>query len=710
MSSINRVNSLICIVPVLLCAEFGVGAEFETDAIETVVVTADFFNATLMKSAGSITVIDEAVVLERSARHLESILNTAANVNYSKGGSRARFVQMRGVGDLEQFVDPKHFPSVGIIIDDVDMGGIANAGMLFDISQVEFLRGPQGTRFGTNALAGSIQIRSREPSEQFEGNLSGGYGNFDSWNLGAVVSGPLSQTLLGRIAIERNDSDGFIDNDYLGREDTNSLDETLLRGRLKWLASDRATVNLTAFYVDATNGYDAFSLDNTRHTLSDEPGHDNQETLGLSVTGHMELKGSLALETILTWTDTELEYGFDEDWTFVGICDGSLCDPVLDFFSNTDNYLRDRDKVSVDVRLATKDFNGAGLRFVTGVYGEQRDENLHRQYYGDFDSEYQTKRYAFYAELEFAPSEAWQFSAGLRYENFSDDYLDTNGLNVNSSDGLWSGELTVERLFVGQMLYATLSRGVKPGGVNTEASSSLPFMQPMFQAFVTDKLHFDSETLLNKEVGIKGTFFADRLWLRAALFHMDRHNAQLESWIWDDVNFLWVGLLDSTSDGENYGIELEGVYTLNERIELFGAFGLLETEVDELTVFDLDVKDFVRRSNRDQAKAPNYQFNLGAKIHLTNELSARVEVEGRGNSHFGYYHDGEIKGYEIVNLSLVYERGPLSIQAWGRNVLDEDYAVHGLYFGNDPRKQWRNENYYQFGEPSVYGLNLRYRF
>lgn len=682
----------------------------DDNVIEEIVVTADFFDTRLMKTAGSISVIDDAVVEARSARHLESVLNAVANVNYSKGGSRARFLQMRGVGDLEQFVDPKHFPSVGIIIDEIDMGGTANAGMLYDVAQIEFLRGPQGTRFGTNALAGSVQVRSRAPTDEFEAALDVGYGNYESWNLGAVLSGPLSRSLLGRFAVQHNESDGFIENDYLGRDDTNALDETLARARLRWLASERNTVDLTAFYVDASNGYDAFSLDNTRHTLSDQPGHDNQETLGLSIAGYREFNASLTLATVLTWMDTDLEYGFDEDWTFVGICDGSLCDPVFDFYSNTDNYLRDRKQVSVDLRLSATEFNRAGFRFVAGLYAEHRDENLHRQWYGDFFSEYETQRLAGYTQVEWALSDTWRLITGVRYEDFSDEYIDTNGLDVDSSDGLWSGELTLEREFAGGLVYATLSRGTKPGGINTEASSSQPFMQPVFQSFVSDKLPFDAETLINKEIGIKLTCFDQRLWLKAAAFHMDRRKAQLESWIWDGANFLWVGLLDSTSDGENYGLELEALFTPTDRLELFGALGLLKTEVDELTVFDLDLNDFVRRRHRDQAKAPDYQFDAGAVLRLTGEFSARIEMEGRGDSYFGYYHNGKIDGYEVVNLSLTYERGPLMVQAWGRNVLNEDYATHGLYFGNDPRKGWINETYFQFGEPRVYGVNVKYRW
>ena len=167
--------------------------------LEEVIVTAMFRDTELLKSSGSISVIQQAVIFDRGARHLEETLNVLPNVNFSSGASRARFIQVRGVGDLEQFVDPKYFPSVGITIDDVDMNGIAAAAIMMDTQQVEVLRGPQGTRFGTNALAGMINIRSNDPTDKLTGYAQAGMGNYDSWNVAAALSGPLSSNLLARL-------------------------------------------------------------------------------------------------------------------------------------------------------------------------------------------------------------------------------------------------------------------------------------------------------------------------------------------------------------------------------------------------------------------------------------------------------------------------------------------------------------------------------
>ena len=104
--------------------------------------------------------------------------------------------------------------------------------------------------------------------------------------------------------------------------------------------------------------------------------------------------------------------------------------------------------------------------------------------------------------------------------------------------------------------------------------------------------------------------------LRLSLFHMDRNNAQLESFVWDANTFIFTGFLDSSSDAENYGAELEITYQANDQFELFANIGYLETSVDELTVFDLDTSQFISRSNRDQTKAPNWQYNLGLNLDL----------------------------------------------------------------------------------------------
>ena len=250
--------------------------------VDDVVVTTGFRPSSVTDRAGSATVIDAGLIDLRAARHLESVLDSAANVTMTRGASRTRFIQMRGVGDLEQYADPKHYPSVGLSIDGIDLGGVASAAMLFDVDQVEVLRGPQGTRFGASALAGQIYLLSAAPGEVFDGYLDASVGDYGDRSLGVAAGGPLAEHLSGRIAVQDHRGDGYMRNGYLGRDDTNNYAETTLRGRLRWSPNDAVTLDVTAIHFDGNNGYDAFSLDNTRTTLSDQPGNDN---LGLSALG-----------------------------------------------------------------------------------------------------------------------------------------------------------------------------------------------------------------------------------------------------------------------------------------------------------------------------------------------------------------------------------------------------------------------------------------
>ena len=83
---------------------------------------------------------------------------------------------------------------------------------------------------------------------------------------------------------------------------------------------------------------------------------------------------------------------------------------------------------------------------------------------------------------------------------------------------------------------------------------------------------------------------------------------------------------------------------------------------------------------------------------------------GQDSARFGYYHDGRLDGFSDVNASVAREFGAATVRLYGRNLTDEGVQVHGLYFGNDPRKGWINETYYQLGEPRIIGVELNYAF
>ncbi|MEZ0152449.1 MAG: TonB-dependent receptor [Candidatus Reddybacter sp.] len=702
--------SLLSLQSMLTLAE-----EHRADTLPEVVVTATFRDLDILTVPASLSVLDQQVIAERGGEHLQDILNAAPNVNFASGASRGRYLQIRGIGERSQFVDPVN-PSVGMLIDDIDVSGMGNAATLFDVRQVEILRGPQGTRFGANALAGMVNIRANDPTEEFEALVSSGYGNYDSWNMGTVVSGPLAEGLLGRLAVQQKRSDGYIDNDFLGRDNTNNIDELSTRGKLRWLANDELSIDLTGLYVDIDNGYDAFSLDNTRHTLSDQPGHDRQETAAFALastwTGHQ----AFTLKTIVSWSDSNLEYGYDEDWSYNGLCAGTPCDGWE--YSSTDNYRRDREASRFEMRLTSTEAGQltGNTDWVAGVYFDQKDEDLTREFFdwvlyspAEFDSRYETESLALYGQLSKPLGERLTLTVGGRWERFEADYNDSRAVKASPDEDLWGGQVSLEYRFDhNTLVYGLVSRGYKAGGVNGEAvgrAASNGFA-PSVIAFLNERLEFDTETLINYEIGLKGSYLDDSLQLRVAAFYMDRDDMQLKGWYNEGPTF--VDYIDNAASGENIGLEFEGLWQLSSRLELFLNLAWLDTEIDNFIV--KGNSGLLDKSGREQAHAPNYQFNIGGRYDFGDGFYGRLEAEGKDSFYFSDSHDQQSDSYELFNASFGYQNLHWDITLWARNLTDEDYATRGFYFGNDPRKFYADEEYVQYGEPRVFGANATYRF
>ena len=678
-------------------------------ALEEIVVTAEFRDTPLLQQPASTSVLTALDIQQRAAGHLEEILNLAPNVNYASGASRGRFFQIRGIGERSQFVDPQN-PSVGFIVDGIDFSGLALAGTLFDVEQVEVLRGPQGTLHGANALAGLINVRSRPPEADPGLYVEGMYADYDTWSGGIAGTGPLvSDRLLYRLSVYRYGSDGFMENDYLGRDDTNDRDETTIRGRLRWLAADDAELDITGLYIDVDNGYDAFSLDNTRHTLSDQPGQDTQESAALGLTWRSHLRQA-TLEAAVSVADTETDYGYDEDWSYIGIAPGRE-------YSSFDRYLRERDSVSAELRLLSDDGSrlfGGTTDWVGGLYYLGDREHLRRRYTylpSDFRSRYDSDSLALFGQLESALSARLTLVAGLRYEHRETDYRDSNGAAGDPDSGLWGGRAILEYRFDDrQMVYGGVSRGYRAGGINASILSSLAiYDDPAVVGRLESLSGFDEEFLTNYEIGFKGSFLSRRLTVRTALFYMDRDDQQAKGSLViprEDGSTAFIDYVDNAAEGSNYGLELELSWLATDRLSLHANLGLLETEFDRYTT-----SDGVDLSGREQAHAPPYQYAVGGHWELGRGLYLRVDLEGKDAFYFSDRHDVKSPDQDLLHARIGYAGERWSLALWGRNLTDEDYFPRGFgSFGNDPRKEYVVEPYYQYGEPRLVGVSASYSF
>lgn len=701
----------------LTAALLSVGAQAQTPAQidEEILVTADFRQSGLLDLAASATVIDADTIRQRSANHLSQVLNTAPNVNFSAGTSRARFFQIRGIGDRSQFVEPVN-PSVGLIIDGIDMTGIGAGATTLDIQQVEVLRGPQGTLYGANAMAGLINMVSGLPTEVFEGEASLGLAEYNTRTVSGVISGPLSDTLSYRLAAGTTLSDGYQENAFLGTDDNANIDEQTLRGKLRWEPRSDLTIDLTAFYVDVDNGYDGFSLDNTRTTLSDQPGHDRQESAAGSARVQWQATEAFDVEALLSHARSDLEYGFDEDWSYDDICvDFSCVDEEGEEsfpYSSFDNYLRDNDNTSVDLRLVSRN-SADELGWVIGAYHRDQSEDLRREYTylaEDFRSEFSSQNTALYGQLDIPLAERLTLKTGLRHETRDADYSDSDGAVFSPSEAMWGGKLALEyRDAADSLWYGLVSRGFKAGGFNSS------------QTLTADEREFDTETLWNYEAGWKGDALNGALQTRVALFYQDRDDVQTrQSRVvpeeGDNCPCSFIDYTTNAAAGSAYGIEFEANARLNAMTEVFVSLGLLDSQFDDFQSFahvdaDDETGEPVDLSGHDLPHAPNYQFAVGTLLNLTEHWYARVELEGKDAFYFSSRHQAQSNAYELLNARIGYRVDRWEVALWGRNLTDRDVKTRGFgAFGNDPRDGYAVKPYYQFGEPRVVGLDATVRF
>lgn len=674
----------------ILSANHSLADENNSFSLPSIVVTSGFRGVALQDVPTSLTVVNEETITERNADHLEDLISLAPNVNSSSGASHAKYFQIRGIGERSQFIGPIN-PSVGVIMDGIDMSNIGGAATMLDAEQVEVLRGPQGTLYGANALAGLINIRSADPSTMTKGNIETTIGSHNTRRFSAAVGGPVNEKIGYRVAFESNQSDGFTENLHLGSDDTSNIDETLFRGKLRIEATDNHMIDLTAFYADIDNGYDAFSLDNTRSTLSDKPGHDRQETSALALKSTWTGHDAFTLETSLSYSQSDLEYGYDEDWVFSGF--------HADGYNAFDNYIRDNKTATAEVRLVSAPgaelFNNS-TSWATGLYYYNRSSDLRRVYTylaNDFTSEFDTTRISAYGQLESALSDTYILTTGLRIEHSESEYKDNDGASSNPDDLLVGGRVALEYLASeNTTIYGLISRGYKVGGFN--ADGSLP----------ENLKEFETEYLWNYELGSKGNWLDNSLQTQIAFFIQQRDDAQIKGYRTitnPGGGTSFVDYVGNTEEAYSYGLEAEARWSLNSTVSLFGSLGLLNTKLKD---------DSAKFDGRDSAQSPSYQYSLGATFNHGKGWFSGLDVEGKDEYFFSDSHNQKSDAYTLLNARVGYKTKDWNVSLWGRNLTDQEVSVRGFYFGNDPRSGYADTKYTQLGAPRQIGVTAKLNF
>jgi iron complex outermembrane receptor protein len=698
-----------------LFAQLAFGAD---DSLEEIVVTATLRAAPAIEVPASVTVLGQRELRDAGQQSLQDVLGLIPNLNWAGDTSRPRYFQLRGIGELEQYQGAPN-PSVGFLIDDIDFSGLGTAGTLYDIDQVDVLRGPQATRYGANALAGMIYLRSAEPTTALSGRVDLEGGDYNTRSYGAVLSGPVESLDSGfRVAVQRYTTDGYYHNLYLNRYDTNRRDELTLRGKWTYSPTERLHIDLTALHVQIDNGYDAYAIDNSRNTESDNPSVDSQHSTGVSLRVHYVPGDDIGLTFIATYAKTLVKYGFDGDWG-----NPILWAPVTDLYNYTDLQHRDRTTKSAEIRLGSEGQSGFG--WLVGAYANQLNESLNDTSLGAYDdvaygtglsqsdtvinSAYRARNGALFGELDGDLAGNLRWSAGLRAERWTADYLGTTtdyiGGTVtpqalNPSNNLWGGHVSLTyKLDSNQAVYAQLARGYKAGGFNTS------------QGLLPNQLLFNPESDVNWEIGYKADLLEHRLTVNADVFYLTRRDAQIKTSFQSDPTNPndFVYYTGNAARGRNYGLESDVAWRASEAVTLGGSLGLLETYFEDFVQQGASGSTLVSES-RELANSPHWQAALNATIRDPRGAFARVDVTGMG----AYYFDlppnsTRSHAYGLLNGKLGWEQERWAAYLWGRNLLNKNYPVRGFFFGDEP-PDFNNKLYVQLGDPRTWGASATVKF
>jgi iron complex outermembrane receptor protein len=225
------------------------------DQLQEVVVTAQRRSESVQKTALAVTAISGETLLETGTTNLEALSQVAPGLNVSEQVGQARLT-LRGIGldDISTGAES----SVAFNQDGVFYSRSAAAlASFYDVDRVEILRGPQGTLYGRNATGGSINIITNQPTASLHGGVGVTLGNYQTANGEGFISGPLSNTVSGRLSFQVQHHEGY-GQDIVTGHDIDTKDSQAVRGQLLFKPGDRLKVLVAGDYYhenDRSNEY-----------------------------------------------------------------------------------------------------------------------------------------------------------------------------------------------------------------------------------------------------------------------------------------------------------------------------------------------------------------------------------------------------------------------------------------------------------------------
>ncbi|GIL38070.1 TonB-dependent receptor [Roseiterribacter gracilis] len=607
-----------------------------TDAfaqLEEITVTAQRREQQLQKvplAVSAYTATDLAQLQIRQTVDLIRVVpNLVGNNNVGLGGSATYY--LRGVGNTESF--PTQDVPVGTYVDDVFLSRQNGNNMnLFDVERIEVLRGPQGTLFGRNTTGGAINVIMRKPADHFGGYAEASIGRFNQYELRASVDAPLDPKVLTKVSAYRVGSDGWAKQKSTGA-DLNGQDSYGVRGDVRFLPSERLTVDLSAFYAyqdmgNILNRIDPVTGDRTVYSgvtkgylarfgyagaKANNDLTDLTKLTAVTLNVNYDL-GPVAINSITGYRKTEQNYLIDSTFAppnpiaYGGSpsLDEGLMEQYSQEFKLTGKALNDRltwvgGLFFLRERNVTDLGTGTGSATTFTVTGDRTIRNT-------LNTE------AAYAQGDYKLTDQLTATVGLRFTH-EEKKLDVRrdasniGPDVNTAGIIAAGiPVNLHANFITPrfaltyqldpdvMFYASSTRGAKSGGWNGRALANNAF------------LAFKPERVWSEEVGMRADLFNKRLRLNVTGFYAYTQDEQISAaYIVNGTRFFTV---TNPADLRNYGGEFELTWLATDNLKVNANLGVQHARYTSISA---DVATQQRNCNT--AIGANNATNIAAECN-----------------------------------------------------------------------------------------------
>ncbi|MEM8814280.1 MAG: TonB-dependent receptor [Pseudomonadota bacterium] len=719
--------------------------------IEELIVTGTKRNLSLQRTQTSVALVTAEDIEEQVLFSVEDILLRTANVSTDAAGAlnnlSIRGITLSGVG----------FAGTGatanVYVDGSPNSFNANQGAanLWDVAQVEILRGPQSTVQGRNALAGAIIINTADPEYDFGADLRVLAGNENNRQYSGMLNLPLIDNRLAfRFSADYREIDFEILNVDTGNN-TRFQEALTARAKLLWQPTDLLRLELGYQYIDTEFG-------EFNQVIAPGPaGTDEFAAFDLFGSVTYGLRERFEFNEVSRF-GLDLNYTISDAWTLYGVATYEESQRDTDFGALGEGDAPD-DTYQLELRAA---FDYGRLTGWIGAYYFETEGSFRSVFsfptavFGipsipadgvvvfDTFQEDSTENRALFADVTYELNAKWSLNVGARYdrEDFSDTGL-TGTTVSNPPDCIFDpavpniGGLPCTLLFPpptdaptladfsaflprGAVIYNfdelrslsfTIARGYRAGGSYIR---SIPGESVQL-------LDFDPEFLTNYEFAFRSRWPDQALTLNANLFFSD----------WEDQQVTVPGpsgtaldtLILNAGSAEIYGLELELRKALSGSLDLFATLGLVETEFQDFP-FAVDANgNPVNPANPTYANLAGNEFNSAPRttlaVGLSYERSNGFFMSGNASYASSQFSDvtnieeNKVGDYTLVNLRAGYRRDTWTIAGFVDNVFDERFVGRqGLSSVNTssgvavPNAQ----PFFVVNDPRVYGLEIRYSY